>query len=143
MDGARKWKFPGRCRSGSIFSLTEVEQARAKAAGENSRACDELLAQSQELEDGMGLRFLYDEERRIFAIGSSSGGTRLDTSFYDLLASGSSPNESSGDRTRRSAGGTLVGFGPALRRCLRTAAAPFLDWDDVRIPNAAPLHPDA
>ena len=35
----------------------------------------------------MGLRFLYDEERRIFAIGYQVAERRLDTSFYDLLAS--------------------------------------------------------
>ena len=48
---------------------------------------DELIAQSQQLESGMGLRFLYDEERRIFAIGYQVAERRLDTSFYDLLAS--------------------------------------------------------
>jgi cellobiose phosphorylase len=46
-----------------------------------------LIAQSQQLESGMGLRFLYDEERRIFAIGYQAAQRRLDTSFYDLLAS--------------------------------------------------------
>ena len=35
----------------------------------------------------MGLRFLYDEERRIFAIGYQVAERRLDNSFYDLLAS--------------------------------------------------------
>ena len=38
-------------------------------------------------EEGMGLRFLYDEERRIFAIGYQVAERRLDSSFYDLLAS--------------------------------------------------------
>ena len=66
--------------------VNEVEQARAKAAEELARL-DQLLAQSQELEDGMGLRFLYDEERRIFAIGYQVAERRLDNSFYDLLAS--------------------------------------------------------
>ena len=35
----------------------------------------------------MGLGFLYDAQRRIFAIGYQVGERRLDTSFYDLLAS--------------------------------------------------------
>src|SRR5206468_545160 len=48
---------------------------------------NELVGQSQQLEDGMGLRFLYDEERRIFAIGYQVAERRLDSSFYDLLAS--------------------------------------------------------
>ncbi|MEQ1850376.1 MAG: glucoamylase family protein [Chthoniobacteraceae bacterium] len=41
----------------------------------------------QQLERGMGMRFLYDEQRRIFAIGYQVADRRLDTSFYDLLAS--------------------------------------------------------
>src|SRR5436309_6989895 len=66
--------------------VTEVERSR-QAASEQLAKLEELIAQSQELESGMGLRFLYDEERRIFAIGYQVAQRRLDTSFYDLLAS--------------------------------------------------------
>ncbi|MGE5213398.1 MAG: GH36-type glycosyl hydrolase domain-containing protein [Nitrospirota bacterium] len=66
--------------------VTEVEHSRENAS-EQLTQLDELIAQSQKLEDDMGLRFLYDEERRIFAIGYQVAERRLDTSFYDLLAS--------------------------------------------------------
>ena len=65
---------------------TEVDRSRRNAS-EQLAQLDELIAQSQELEGGMGLRFLYDEERRIFAIGYQVAERRLDSSFYDLLAS--------------------------------------------------------
>jgi cyclic beta-1,2-glucan synthetase len=65
---------------------TEVEHSRQNAS-EQLTQLDELIAQGQKLEGGMGLRFLYDEERRIFAIGYQVAERRLDTSFYDLLAS--------------------------------------------------------
>src|SRR5207245_8224525 len=41
--------------------------------------------------DGMNFRFVYDTQRRVFAIGfrlaDSEGPGRLDPSYYDLLAS--------------------------------------------------------
>ncbi|MFA6450816.1 MAG: glucoamylase family protein, partial [bacterium] len=46
-----------------------------------------LLDSIHELSDGMNMRFLYDEERRLFSIGFSVKEQRLDTSHYDLLAS--------------------------------------------------------
>ena len=66
--------------------VTEVDRSRRNAS-EQLAQLDELIAKSRELEEGMGLRFLYDEERRIFAIGYQVAERRLDTSFYDLLAS--------------------------------------------------------
>jgi cyclic beta-1,2-glucan synthetase len=66
--------------------VTEVEHSRHNAS-EQLTQLDELIAQTQKLEGGMGLRFLYDEERRIFAIGYQVAERRLDSSFYDLLAS--------------------------------------------------------
>src|SRR5438094_616518 len=66
--------------------VTEVDRSRRNAS-EQLAQLDELIAQSQQLEGGMGLRFLYDEERRIFAIGYQVAERRLDSSFYDLLAS--------------------------------------------------------
>src|SRR5207237_1320626 len=66
--------------------VTEVEHSRRRASEELAQL-GELIAQSQQLEGGMGLRFLYDEERRIFAVGYQVAERRLDSSFYDLLAS--------------------------------------------------------
>jgi cellobiose phosphorylase len=66
--------------------ITETERSRRNAS-EQLAQLRELIAQCEELEDGMRLRFLYDDERRIFAIGYQVAERRLDTSFYDLLAS--------------------------------------------------------
>src|SRR5207244_575820 len=62
------------------------EHSRRRASEELAQL-GELIAQSQQLEGGMRLRFLYDEERRIFAVGYQVAERRLDSSFYDLLAS--------------------------------------------------------
>ena len=75
-SGAMTGRFPSN-------SKIEVGQA----ASEQLAQLHELIAQSQQLENGIGLRFLYNEERRIFAIGYQVAERRLDTSFYDLLAS--------------------------------------------------------
>jgi len=66
--------------------VIEVEHARQRAS-EQLAQLDELLARTQQLESGMGLRFLFDEERKIFATGYQVPERRLDGSFYDLLAS--------------------------------------------------------
>ena len=75
-----------RVREWLDLLVTEVEHSR-QSASEQLAQLDELIARSQQLESGMGLRFLYDEERRIFAIGYQVAERRLDNSFYDLLAS--------------------------------------------------------
>ena len=46
-----------------------------------------LSSSINELSDGMNMRFLYHEERRLFSIGFSVSEQRIDTSHYDLLAS--------------------------------------------------------
>ncbi len=66
--------------------VAEAGRSRENASDQLAQL-DELIARSRELEENMGLRFLYDEERRIFAIGYQVAERRLDTSFYDLLAS--------------------------------------------------------
>ena len=79
-------ELPQPVRQWFDLLVTEVERSR-QAASEQLAQLNELIAQSNQLESGMGLRFLYDEERRIFAIGYQVAQRRLDTSFYDLLAS--------------------------------------------------------
>jgi len=79
-------ELPSPVREWFDLLVTEVERSR-QAASEQLAKLEELIAQSQQLESGMGLRFLYDEERRIFAIGYQVAQRRLDNSFYDLLAS--------------------------------------------------------
>ena len=122
--------------------VTEVEHSR-RSASEQLARLDELIAQSQQLEGGMGLRFLYDEERRIFAIGYQVAERRLDNFVLRFARERSAPNEFPGHRARGRAGGTLVGFEPPLWLCLRAAAASLLERDDVRIFDAALVHPDA
>src|SRR5213083_2856904 len=79
-------EIPAAVREWVDLLVTEVEHSR-RSASEQLAQLDELIAQSQQLEGGMGLRFLYDEERRIFAVGYQVAERRLDSSFYDLLAS--------------------------------------------------------
>ncbi len=65
-----------------------AESARSRQNAEQQLAqVEEVIQRIQQLERGMKMRFLYDEQRRIFAIGYQVGERRLDTSFYDLLAS--------------------------------------------------------
>lgn len=66
--------------------VTEADRSRRNAS-EQLAQLDELIAQSQQLEGGMGLRFLYDEDRRMFVIGYQVAERRPDSSYYDLLAS--------------------------------------------------------
>ena len=66
--------------------VTEVARAEQNATQQLAQI-DEIIGRSEALERGIDLRFLYDEERRIFAIGYQVGERRLDNSFYDLLAS--------------------------------------------------------
>jgi cyclic beta-1,2-glucan synthetase len=79
-------ELPQPVRQWFDLLVTEVERSRQGASNQLAQL-HELIAQSQQLESGMGLRFLYDEERRILAIGYQVAERRLDTSFYDLLAS--------------------------------------------------------
>ena len=79
-------EISGDVREWLDLLVAEVGHSRQNAS-EQLTQLDELIAQSQKLESGMGLRFLYDEERRIFAIGYQVAERRLDSSFYDLLAS--------------------------------------------------------
>ncbi len=66
--------------------VMEVDQAQQNATQQLARM-EDIIARSERLGQGMGLGFLYDEQRRIFAIGYQVGERRLDNSFYDLLAS--------------------------------------------------------
>jgi cyclic beta-1,2-glucan glucanotransferase len=65
---------------------TETERSRQHASEQIARL-EDMVARVRQLESEMKLRFLYDEERRIFAIGYQVAERKQDTSFYDLLAS--------------------------------------------------------
>ena len=65
---------------------TEYNDARTRAA-ETLRQFEALAAAVHSLADGINMRFLYDERRRLFAVGYVVGGPLEFTSHYDLLAS--------------------------------------------------------
>ncbi len=56
-------------------------------AGEKLGQVKGLMAELQKLSEEINLRFLYNDERKLFVIGYNVDERRLDNSFYDLLAS--------------------------------------------------------
>src|SRR5260370_42526559 len=60
-------ELPQPVREWFDLLVTEVERSR-QGASEQLAQLHEVIAQSQKLENGMGLRFLYDQERRFFAV---------------------------------------------------------------------------
>jgi len=64
----------------------EYKEARARAK-EALQAFGTLAAGVHRFADGINMRFLYDERRRLFAVGYVVGGPLEFTSHYDLLAS--------------------------------------------------------
>lgn len=56
-------------------------------AGEKLGEINEILSDLNTLCDGLNMRFLYNEERKLFSIGYQVDNCRLDSSYYDLLAS--------------------------------------------------------
>ena len=81
--------------SGRRRSFRESQPASARArttdVAPSSAATAALAARCRSIADGMRFGFLYDRSRHLFAIGyrlaDADGPGRLDTSFYDLLAS--------------------------------------------------------
>ena len=56
-------------------------------AGEVLGLIEGLIRDGRRLSESITMRFLYDPERRLFSIGFNVSEGRLDTSYYDLLAS--------------------------------------------------------
>ena len=83
--------------AGALLTLSVVLQrlAAARAAdpplSRSVSRLQSLAARADALFEEMNFRFLYDPQRRLFAIGyrlaNAEGPGRLDASFYDLLAS--------------------------------------------------------
>jgi cyclic beta-1,2-glucan synthetase len=63
------------------------EELDVLEVGDVARRWHALARRSEALAMGMDFRFLFDVERKIFAIGYNVGEGRLDDSYYDLLAS--------------------------------------------------------
>jgi cyclic beta-1,2-glucan synthetase len=56
-------------------------------AGEMLSLSDRLIQGVRELSESINMRFLYDGKRKLFAIGFNVSDLRLDSAYYDLLAS--------------------------------------------------------
>jgi cyclic beta-1,2-glucan synthetase len=70
--------------------LDRLLEAFAKSrwlAGEILGLGERLIQDGRELSESINMRFLYDPERRLFSIGYNVSEGRLDSSYYDLLAS--------------------------------------------------------
>ncbi len=70
--------------------LDRLAEAFSKSrwlAGEMLGQGERLIRDCSALSEQMDMRFLYDPERRLFAIGYDVSEGRRDDSFYDLLAS--------------------------------------------------------
>ena len=77
--------------AGPLFEwLDRLMQAFAKSkwlAGEMLGLGKQLIQGGRELSESVNMRFLYDAERRLFSIGYNVSEGRLDSAYYDLLAS--------------------------------------------------------
>ncbi len=67
--------------------LRESALRSQKAAAETISRAEKLLSAIRILDEGMNMRFLYHSERRVFSIGYQVAEGKLDSSYYDLLAS--------------------------------------------------------
>jgi len=56
-------------------------------AGEKIGLVAELVKEIEQFSQEMDLKFLYNSDRKLFAIGYNVDARKLDTSYYDLLAS--------------------------------------------------------
>jgi cyclic beta-1,2-glucan synthetase len=66
--------------------IKEIQEASA-AAAQTVRRFEAFAAACEQLAVGMNMRFLYDNDRRLFTVGYTVGGPAQYTSHYDLLAS--------------------------------------------------------
>jgi cellobiose phosphorylase len=79
----------GLDRVGAIDWLRQLRQAivdSSQRAADRINDLQQAAQQCQEFAD-MDFSFLFDESRELFAIGYNASDPRLDSSFYDLLAS--------------------------------------------------------
>ncbi|HEY0879774.1 MAG TPA: glucoamylase family protein [Zeimonas sp.] len=69
-----------------VPTLRQAAQMGSVEAGERLARIDALVEQLDDLAD-LDYRFLYDAQRRLLSIGYNVDERRLDSSYYDLLAS--------------------------------------------------------
>lgn len=64
----------------------EVDEA-SSAAADTVKRLEAFAGACERFASGINMRFLYDKDRRLFAVGHAIGGPAQYTSHYDLLAS--------------------------------------------------------
>jgi cellobiose phosphorylase len=96
LEALRRGLTAGDSASGLVAQWVDVAAAQladhvaANAAPHDAALLARLRACAARVDDfveAMDFRFLFHEERQVFAIGYDIHGDRLDGSFYDLLAS--------------------------------------------------------
>lgn len=73
----------------SLVDLARVPSSSKSQwlAGEMLGRVDRLLEEMRQIGDAMDFKFLYNEDRKLYVIGYNCDDQRLDSSYYDLLAS--------------------------------------------------------
>ncbi|PWT93836.1 MAG: hypothetical protein C5B55_03765, partial [Blastocatellia bacterium] len=77
---------PG-CSPETLERLTRSLEQASKFAGELLSRLSRLASDCEQLAEGMDFTFLFDNERKLFPIGYNVSASRVDDSYYDLLAS--------------------------------------------------------
>jgi cellobiose phosphorylase len=86
VDAAKKIDLPQEIKTWGGYlqeALSRAEWFAGEKVGQAERLKEELDLFSQE----MDLKFLYNDDRKLFAIGYNVDDRKLDSSYYDLLAS--------------------------------------------------------
>ncbi len=76
--------------AGAVAALDVLQRSLEEASGASGKLLErtnELARASEKLFDEMDFKFLFDAERKVFAIGYNVNAARNDNSYYDLLAS--------------------------------------------------------
>ena len=90
MESILAWRGNPRLRpelSAWLDHLAAEYEKSRRAAAEAVDKIERLDKAADRMSAGINMRFLYDERRRLFAIGYSVGGPVEFSSYYDLLAS--------------------------------------------------------
>ena len=72
---------------GYLAELRQRFERNCETVVAHRDALEAIGARAAALADGMSFAFLYDDDRKLFAIGYNASNARLDGSHYDLLAS--------------------------------------------------------
>lgn len=72
---------------GWLGQLNEAVQKAQWLAGEKASLAHEIIHEIRLISDRTNMRFLYNADRKLFSIGYHVDDFKLDTSYYDLLAS--------------------------------------------------------